>query len=200
MRILRRDVADGKEQKFFVFFFEPADVARTVFMVWKQMDRDDDRWLYLPGLDLVRRIAATDKRSSFVGSHFVYEDVSGRSIEADTHELVGMENEAYKIRNTPKETKGVEFAYYVVWVDAKSFMPLRAEYYDAKDTPVRRITAEEIRDINGFPTVTRSVAEDLKRGGKTTLEFQNVRYDVGLDDAVFAERYLRKPPVEWTKP
>ncbi len=26
-------------------------------LVWKHQDRDDDRWLYLPALDLVKRIA-----------------------------------------------------------------------------------------------------------------------------------------------
>lgn len=46
------------------------------------------RWLYLPALDLVKRIAASDERTSFVGSNFFYEDVSGRGIVEDTHELV----------------------------------------------------------------------------------------------------------------
>ena len=33
-------------------------------------------YISLP-LDLVKRIASTDKRSSFVGSDFTYEDISG---------------------------------------------------------------------------------------------------------------------------
>jgi len=57
--ILRRDVADGGDQKFYVYFLEPADVRKMVYMVWKHTDRDDDRWLYLPALDLVKRIAAS---------------------------------------------------------------------------------------------------------------------------------------------
>jgi hypothetical protein len=67
----------GGDQDFMVFFSRPSDVRGTVFLVAKHVDRDDDRWLYLPGLDLVRRISAGDKRTSFVGSHFFYEDVSG---------------------------------------------------------------------------------------------------------------------------
>ena len=58
-------------QKFYVYFHRPADVNKMAFMVWKNLDKDDDRWLYLPALDLVKRISSADKRTSFVGSHFL---------------------------------------------------------------------------------------------------------------------------------
>ena len=73
--IRRHDVSEGREQKFYVYFKEPSDVRKMVFMVHKNITKDDDRWLYLPALDLVKRIAASDKRTSFVGSNFFYEDV-----------------------------------------------------------------------------------------------------------------------------
>ena len=76
--ILRKDIddADDRAQKFYVYFTRPSDVNKIAFLVWKNMDKDDDRWLYLPALDLIKHIAASDKRTSFVGSHFYYEDVS----------------------------------------------------------------------------------------------------------------------------
>ena len=89
MVILRRDVGeDLGDQQFYVYFKAPADVSETTFLVWKHPQAEDDRWLYLPALDLVRRIAASDERTSFVGSHFFYEDVSGRSPLEDEHELI----------------------------------------------------------------------------------------------------------------
>ena len=196
-KILRLSVNEGGEQKFYVYFEKPTDVARMAYMVWKNIGRDDDRWLYLPALDLVRRIASTDNRSSFVGSHFVYEDVSGRGIDADTHELLGEENGFYKINNTPKETQGVEFASYVVWIDKNNFMPMKAEYYDQAGDLIRTIEVLEIKDIDGHPTVVKSQATDFERGGQTVMEFSDVQYDIGLDDNIFTERYLRKPPMQW---
>ena len=77
--ILRRNVEAGGDQQMLVFFARPSDVRGTVFRVEKSVTQDDDRWLYLPGLDLVRRISAGDKRTSFVGSHFYYEDVPGNA-------------------------------------------------------------------------------------------------------------------------
>ncbi|MFQ6079207.1 MAG: outer membrane lipoprotein-sorting protein, partial [Thermodesulfobacteriota bacterium] len=78
--MLRKNEQLGGNQKYFIYFFRPADVERTTFMIWKYPEKDDDRWLFIPAVNLVRRIAANDKRSSFVGSDFTYEDVSGRDV------------------------------------------------------------------------------------------------------------------------
>jgi len=197
--ILRKDVQDGGDQKFYVYFYKPEDVRDMVYMVWKHLGKDDDRWLYLPALDLVRRIAATDKRSSFVGSHFVYEDVSGRGLDEDTHELVGEENNCYKIKNTPKNKKYLDFDYYYIWIRKDNFMPVKAEYYDAQGKKYRVIEASKVEDIQGYPTITEMRAEDLNSGGNTVITYNKVQYDIGLTDDIFSERYLRKPPAGWIK-
>jgi len=195
--ILRRDMADGGEQKYFVHFKEPADVREMVYMVWKYVNKDDDRWLYLPAMDLVRRIAATDKRSSFVGSHFVYEDISGRSLDLDTHELTGEQEGRYVIKNTPKDLSGVEFSYFNVHIDKKSYMPVKGEYFDKQGKLSRTVEALEVKDINGHPTVVKSQATEVASGAKTIVEFGDVKYDIGLTDDIFTERYLRRPPQQW---
>ena len=41
----------------------------------------------------------------------------------------------------------------------------------------------------------KSVVSDLKTGGKTEMEFSEVKYNIGLGD-IFTERYLRRPPAE----
>ncbi|MCA9393689.1 MAG: outer membrane lipoprotein-sorting protein [Candidatus Omnitrophica bacterium] len=198
-RILRYDVADQGEQKFFVYFHKPADVAKMTYMVWKHPGADDDRWLYLPALDLVKRIAASDKRSSFVGSHFVYEDVSGRNIDDDVHTLEATDDTYYKMKNIPKDPKGLEFAYYFIWIDKTTFLPMKAEYYDERGEMIRTITALETAEVQGHPTVLKSEVKDLQRNGRTLMEFSGVRYDVGLKDDIFAERYLRRAPVQWIR-
>ena len=194
--ILRRDNEDGGEQKFYVYFKKPADVRKMVFMVHKHIDRDDDRWMYLPALDLVKRIAASDKRTSFMGSHFFYEDVSGRTIFEDSHELVEETDDYYVLNNIPKEPDSVEFSSYKIWIDKKTFMPMKAEYLNKEGRLYRRVEALEVNDIQGYPTVTRSRVEDLDSGGRTESEFKNIKYDIGLKESIFSERYLRRPPRE----
>lgn len=195
--ILRKDIKDGADQKYYVYFIKPADVRKMVYMVYKHTDRkkDDDRWLYLPALDLVRRIAAGDKRTSFVGSNFLYEDVSGRGLEEDNHELIETTDKLFVVRNVPKQPDTVEFSYYNVSIDRSTYMPVKMEYYDKKNKLHRIIEAKKIEIIQNFPTVVKSVVSDLNTGGKTEMEFSNVKYDINLKD-VFTERYLRRPPRE----
>ena len=96
LTMLRKNLGEpGGEQKYFMYFFQPADVKDMSFMTYKYPAKDDDRWLFIPAINMVKRIAAQDKRSSFVGSDFTYEDVSGRDLEDDTHAVDREE----KIRN-----------------------------------------------------------------------------------------------------
>lgn len=197
--ILRRDREEGGEQDFLVVFSRPADVRNTVFLVAKKPGADDDRWLYLPGLDLVKRISAGDKRTSFVGSHFFYEDVSGRGVEEDQHTLVATTDQFYQIQSTPLDKAQVEFNSYTAWIDKQTFLPMKIEYQSASGEIYRRVEVLDTADVQGYPTVTKSRVSDLRSGGETTMEFRFFSYDLGMEQAVFSERSLRKPPREWLR-
>ncbi|HDS84804.1 MAG TPA: outer membrane lipoprotein-sorting protein [Phycisphaerales bacterium] len=204
--ILRKNDPDNDDQKYFVYFQAPADVRRMVFMVHKYaaLDKDDDRWLYLPNLDLVRRIAAGDKRTSFVGSDFLYEDVSGRSLLEDTHELLRTTEEYYVIKSVPKKPETVEFTYFLVFIDKTTFMPMKMEYYEKDESLYRVIESKKLEMIKAkedgkeveYPTVTQSVVKDLKSGSATEMTFSDIQYNLGLNDTIFTERYLKRPPRE----
>ena len=195
--VLRRDVEDGGDQQFLVVFSQPSDVRNTVFLVDKHVDRDDDRWLYLPGLDLVKRISAGDQRTSFVGAHYFYEDVSGRSPADDTHELVDTTDEYYVLKHVPKAGQSVEFTSYVTWIDRASFLPMKIEYENASGVLYRRVEVLKVEEIGGHPTVTASRVSDLLANAKTDMQFRYIKYDNGVPEDVFTERSLRNPPREW---
>ena len=203
--MLRLNVGQGDgDQKYYAFFQSPADVRKMVFMVHKQaaLVEDDDRWLYMPGLDLVKRIAASDKRTSFVGSDFLYEDISGRSPAEDKHQLVETTDKYFILKNIPKRPDQVEFDYYLAYIDQKTFVPIRMEFYkngnrlyrDIEAIQVEEIQAEENGRTVAYPTVTVSVARDLEGGSETRMVVSDIRYNIGLNDKIFTERYLRSPP------
>ena len=200
MVMLRKDIEDGGVQKFYVYFKKPSDVKKMVFMVWKQVKGDDDRWLYLPAIDLVRRIASSDKRSSFAGGAFTYEDVSGRRTADDTHELQEEENlngrAVYVVKNTPKDANSVEFSFYIAKIDKETFLPLRGEYFDHSGKHYRTIEVLETGLVQDIPTVLKARAENIEKGLKTVVEFRDVKYNIGIKETIFTERYLRKPPKE----
>ena len=203
--ILRKDVlndagADTGDQRMLVFFSRPTEVEGTVFRVEKHaaLNSDDDRWLYLPALDLVKRIAAGDKRTSFVGSHFFYEDVSGRATAQDSFELLEQTQTHYRLKATPKDTALVEFSHYVVEIDKDTYLPTLINFYKG-DNNYRRVEAVTIETIQGNPTVVRSKVTDLASGGYTLMEFRGIEYDIGLPDSIFSERSLRVPPQNYIK-
>lgn len=197
--VLRRDERDGGDQNYLVVFDQPADVRNTAFLVKKHTDRDDDRWLYLPGLDLVKRIAASDERTSFVGTHFFYEDISGRHPSEDKHELLETTDTEYVVKSTPKSSQGVEFAHYTVRIDKKTFLPSKIEYVNAQGKVYRRIETVKVETIQGVPTITRMKVSDLESGGYTLSDIGNIQYDLGIPDDIFIEASLRNPPQKWLR-
>lgn len=199
LTILKLNVQEGGDQKYYVYFHKPNDVKGMSYIVWKHAGKDDDRWLYLPAMDLVRRIAASDKRSSFAGTTFLYEDISGRSIDLDAHELISTSDTYYTVKNVPKDAGVVEFSYYVVSIDTKTYVPMKAEYFDKAGKLYRTIEALEVKDIQGYPTVVSMKATDLNANAHTVTHFSDIVYDVGLDAAIFTERFLRAPPQQWLK-
>ena len=197
--MLRIDIEDGGDQKYYTYFKKPSDVSRLTFMVHKQLDGNDSRWIYVPAVDLVKPISADDKNSSFVGSNFSYEDVSGRHWNEDNHTLVNGEGDldgkgVFIIESKPKDDGYKGFVRKLSYIDKETYLPLKEEYFDKKDKLFRIFTAEKIEDVNGIKTVIVRKMENVKKKTYTIVEFNNVKYDVGLDESLFTERYLKNPP------
>lgn len=203
LTMLRKNFGEtGGEQKFFMYFFQPADVKDMTFMVYKYPAKDDDRWLFVPAINMVRRIAAQDKTSSFVGSDFTYEDVSGRDIQDDTHAIVKEEKlgarDCHVVKSTPKKGD-VDYTHKLSWIDKGNFLPLKEEYYDKKGELSRVFSADEVRDVEGFATVTKRTMKNLQSGHSTQVTYLKADYNIGLEDSLFSERFLRQPPKKWVE-
>jgi len=207
LSMLRKNTPGSRGQKYFLYFHEPGDVRRTAFLVWKYPENNDDRWIFVPAVNMVRRVAASDSRSSFVGSDFTYEDISGRDIAADTHTLVREEKlgeaDCYVIESVPKTA--TEYTKKLAWIDTRTFLPRKEEYYDTQNEVARVFTADAIDDISAgegasltrVPTVAKRTMKNVKSGHRTEVRFESVAYNLGLAEDVFAERSLQNPPRKW---
>jgi len=201
MTMLRLNMGQAGDQRYYIYFHSPSDVKGTSLLVWKYPQKEDDRWIYIPAIKLVKRIAADDKRSSFVGSDFTYEDVSGRDVDDETHILKGEEDlngrPAYVIESQPKAA--ADYVRRVSWIDRERGLPLKEEYFDARDEKVRVFNADKVEEVNGHWTVTARTMKNLQTGHRTETVFEQVRYDIGLTNSIFSERYLRNPPRKWIR-
>ena len=201
LAMLRKNVGEpGGEQKYFMYFYQPADVKDMTFMIYKYPGRDADRWMFIPAINMVKRIAARDKHSSFVGSDFSYEDVSGRDLGDDTHVLEREEKlgnrDCYVVKSTPKGADA-DFGYKLTWVDKANFLPLKEEQYDKKGALYKVFTADEVANIQGIPTVVKRTMKNVQTGHRTEVTYLKTGYNLGIEDSLFSERFLREPPRKW---
>jgi outer membrane lipoprotein-sorting protein len=205
MTLLRRNNAEGPDQKYLIYFEKPGDVRRTSCMVWKHAHKEDDRWIYVRAVDRVRRVIAPEQ-TSFLGSDFTREDLAGRNSGVDADSLLREERlkgrPCYVVRNIPLDNP--VYARRVTWVDKENFLPLRIEYLDQKDAPMRVFTADTVEVVKShsirgreYPTVTRRTMTNTRSGHRTEMTFEEVAYDLGLTDGDFTESRMRQEPVLW---
>jgi hypothetical protein len=55
-------------------------------------------------------------------------------------------------------------------------------------------TADEVKEVNGIPTVTKRTMKNLSSGHATEVVFTKTAYGIGAEDSLFTERYLKQPP------
>ncbi len=134
-----------------------------------------------------------------MGSDFFYEDISGRNISEDNHELMKTTNNYYVLKSTPKKPDEVEFSYFKSWIHRKTFLPVKVEYYDKRGNKYRIYEVLKVETIEGFQTVTQSRMKDLRTKGETVISYNKVKYSVGLPVNIFTERYLRNPPKKYLR-
>ncbi len=198
---------DGTRQKVLIYFHEPPDVKRLTIMVWKYPGRDDDRWMYLPAINLVRRLSARDYSQSFVGSDFTYEDGVGRDVMTDKHRLIREETiegrPCYVVETTPGSA--ASWARQVTWISKETFLPVKQEFYDGRDELERVFTSGVVQLLKSsdgkemVPTIMERTMRNVQTGHYSVFTFLAVRYNVGLSERDFKERYLKRPPAHLFK-
>jgi outer membrane lipoprotein-sorting protein len=201
MTVLRLNVGNSGDQRYYIYFHGPTDIRGTSFLIWKYPAKEDDRWIYVPTLKLVKRISVDDKRSSFVGSDFTYEDLSSRDLEDEARAFLREEEfggrPTYVVESKPKAPG--DYPRRVSWIDRERWLPLKEEYFDARDQPLRTYTAEKVEQIGGQWAVTARTMKNLQSGHRTEVIFRATEYGVGIKQDIFTERYLRDAPAQWVR-
>jgi hypothetical protein len=203
LSLLRKNISK-KRQKYYAYFHKPPRLRNMVFLVWTHASKQDDRWLYLPSIDVVQRITGSQKRNSFAGSNFTYEDMTGRYPNNDTFKYLGKSTyqgePVYVIEGKPKNPGIVEFSRYEVKIDTDSYLPWEAVFYTPQGQKHRTLTLEKVKTIQGYPTPVVQKAVNHQTGSTSVASMKNVKYNLGLPERVFEKRYLQRPPTPWIKP
>lgn len=133
-RVKERNKKGKGDLSLFVFSW-PADVKGTKMLTSINKESSDDQWLYLPSLKRVKRINSSNKKGSFMGSEFSYEDLAAQEVEKFTYKHLkeGVLNKrpVHIIERFPKEKKS-GYSKQIVYLDKTYNHPLKIEYFDKK--------------------------------------------------------------------
>ena len=150
-------------------------------------------YIYLPAFKKTRRIASHVKNTKFAGTDFTYEDMEASAYcEKYDAEFVEQTADTHALRLRPKEGVDSEYSMLLLHVDKDNFIPTRIEYFDKAGKPCKVMTRTEIEKIDGYWCARRSEMADLRSGQKTIMVLETVRFDQGLSDETFTERYLQR--------
>ncbi|MHC1692900.1 MAG: outer membrane lipoprotein-sorting protein [Sphaerochaetaceae bacterium] len=193
LQILSR--TESQETRTITVFLSPASVKNTRFLSVERPDGGDDQWIFLPALGKVKRIAASERSGSFMGSDFTYADMASFSYGGDEaqHTLLRQENlgnhTCHVVESIPKTVS--DYGKTITWVDTTTFVAIQVEFYDNNGSnPVKTLTSENIQQVDGKWVARMMTMTTLATGHKTRIEMSQVTYNVTLDPAYFTVAFL----------
>ena len=184
-------------RRSFVRFLSPPDVQGTSFLLIEKLNENDDQYLYLPALKRVRRIAGSQRKSSFMGSDFSYADMESRDVaESDwkrhPDEKVGP-LDCYKLEATPKKADDEQYKRSEIWVHKETWLPVKMKMYDKKSGALKKtLFVEEFKKIDGRWIVTKAKMANSKKKTATRIEIEEIKLNVELPPETFTVEALSK--------
>ena len=191
-----RSIEDGIEKKL-MFFTAPSDVKDTGFLsISYPGDKDDDQMIYLPALKRVKRIAASNKNDSFMGSDFTYDDMGARNPAKDIHTIIKEEvinnTDCYVVQSIPVKQEG-DITKTLNWVAKDGSFGLKKEFYEGNKL-VKTLTINESAVIDSIIVITDMTMKNIEKGTQTRITLEDVSFNNNFKDSLFSERQLKIGP------
>ncbi len=183
----------GKE-KSLVRILSPLKEKGTV-----SLKSENNLYTYLPNTDRTIRLTSSMMLGSWMGSHFSNDDLVKESRLADDyHARITFEGkrdgqDILEFSLTPKAEAPVVWGKIVIAVRADGYLPLASLYYDEDLVLARTLTFMDIKEMGGrkLPRVLKMVPAD-KPDEFTEIVYEEIRFDVDLDDSFFSLGQLRR--------
>ena len=184
-------------------FNDPPDVAGTGLLQIEHGDADDDLWIYLPALRKARRLVASNKKDSFVGSDFSYGDISLPKVDRYHHVLRGTEvldgATCHVVESTPASDvvrNNSGYSRKVTWVRADNFLEAKVEYYDLASRLMKTQRVARPQAVESQPGKWFALEREMtnhRTGHRTLIIATKVEGKVSLAEEVFTTRTLERP-------
>jgi outer membrane lipoprotein-sorting protein len=157
----------------------------------------NEMWNYLPKINKVIKIPPSMMMNSWMGSDFTNDDlVKEYSLFKDyDYEYTTVENPAdslYYIKCIPHKDVAVVWGSIIIAARKTDYIPIWEKYYDDNGNLARTLYFKDVQNFDGrsVPAIMEMVPEE-KEGHSTTLKYNSLKFDIGLDQDIFTLRNLR---------
>ncbi len=177
-----------------IVFKSPARLKDTRFLQIVNKDRANDKWIYLPSLRTVRRIAGAEGSKGFVGTDATYNDIETRKIDQDTHTLLGEEKingyDCWKIESVSVDPKDSQYSKKISYIDKNTYIPIKAEMYDKKNALLKELVIEKLEQKGEYWIPTKGFLKNVQTNHTTSVEILKLEIDKPIDDKIFTQNFL----------
>jgi hypothetical protein len=132
---------------------------------------------FLPAVNRVREIATVPGYEPFLGTDFSYEDLG--FVRLGKHpELLGTTEKAGKKVYEIKETfvRSPWYGQVITYVSQSTDLPVRRDFYTPNRVLFKSEYFEDVKTIDGVPTVTRFVMKMPNSGNSSEIDVSKVTY------------------------
>lgn len=193
----------GLDEYRAMYFKSPTDIKNTAFLTYdyKDKNKEEKQWLYLPAIKKVKRIPSGNKSSSFMGSDFSYFDMTNRDLDEYTYTILKETSvrghKVWVIKAISKSEEEIKKSGYV-----KSILLIRQDNYvgvrgifSMKNNKTKFLDVKEMHLQDGI-WVYDKVSMTTKKGRdtihSTLLINSNIRLNAPIKDAIFTVKRLEK--------
>ena len=195
MRFKVLEVPGDGDKSLFVFD-RPRDVQGTALLTHAHVNTQDDQWLYLPALKRVKRISASKRSGSFMGSEFSYEDMISPEVEEYTYKYLRDEPCGELVCTVTEQVPLDEKSGYsrkVVWQDTGELRTWKMELYDRKASHLKTLTFASYRQyLDRYWRAGEQTMVNHLTGASTVLQWAEFRFRTNLDEGEFTKTALRR--------
>jgi outer membrane lipoprotein-sorting protein len=192
-RSLQMEVWSLGTEYSLVRLLSPAREAGTA-----TLKADQEVWNYLPRVDRTIKVPPSLMMGSWMGSHFTNDDLVKESRIIDDYDIaISFDGDrdgvaVWEFELTPKPEAPVVWGRIEEQIRKEGLMPTWARYYDEDGELMRTMTFSSYRMMGGrlVPASMEMVPAD-KPEEATTLVYNELEFDVDLDESFFSLRRLR---------
>ncbi len=173
----------------------PQEEAEKDLLAIEREGKRTEAFSYLAGLKRLTRLGSSNQLS-FRGSKTTVQELLG--LELNQYEVKatarasGDDQELIRVELVEKFDRGLAFPRLIAFFQESELRPVRFELYNLNGDLVKTVKVEEVKQIQGYQTLTRLAIEDHKQGRTLKLETRDINYDRQLPDTLFTQAHLIK--------